>query len=110
MENYSKTALEYAQKYLKKDSEQLFKLASDLEAHYFNIPLAMEVAEKIAALSLKNEPKAEYYYLYARLQERNGKVKSAINSCEDGLKIVENGDIVKRKLEDYCQTLKKTIK
>jgi thioredoxin-related protein len=110
MESYSKTALEYSQKYLKKDSEKLYKLASELEAHYFNIPAAVDAAEKITALTLKSDPKVEYHYLYARLLERNGKIKPAIKSCEDGLKIAGNDYIVKQKLEDYIQALKKLNK
>ncbi|MFZ1559971.1 MAG: thioredoxin family protein [Saprospiraceae bacterium] len=107
MDAYSKSGLEYAQKYLKKDGEKLFKLASELEAHYFNLPKAMDAAEKIAALSVKDATKVEYFYLYARLLERNGKNKQAIKICEEGIKLAGNDYIVKQKLEDYIQSLKK---
>ena len=107
IEAYSKASLNYAQKFLKKDGEKLFNLASELEAHDFDKPEAMEAAEKISALSIKSSPKSEYYLLYARLLERNRKIKPAIKTCEEGLKIAGNDYIAKQKFEDYIQLLKK---
>lgn len=109
MNNYCKSCVEYAQKYLKKDGVKLFQLAQNLEQHHFADVEAMKSAEKIALLATKaDSKKVEYYMLYARILERNNKIKQAIDIAKKASELTGNDQGAKQNIENYIHTLEKT--
>jgi len=107
LSSYCKSCLEYAQKFLKEDGEKLNKLAVDLEKHHYANPDAMKSAEKLAQLSTKTAEKYEYQYTYARILERNGKLKQAIQAAKKSLTLTGENLGAKNTLDDYILQLEK---
>ncbi|HMG14751.1 MAG TPA: thioredoxin family protein [Saprospiraceae bacterium] len=108
MTNYCKACVEYAQKYLKNDGEKLFKLAQNLEQHHFADEDAMKSAEKIALLATKAGDKVDYLMLYARILERNNKIKQALSIAKKAGDLAGNDLGVKQNIDNYIHTLEKT--
>ncbi len=105
---YLKSCNTYAKKAIKKDADELATLAKSMTGAFGKNKNVMEAAEKIASKSVKEGKKANHYFTYAEILNKNGRKKDALAAAkkcialagenprekqraEQLLKIIENG-------------------